>query len=123
VAVARSGAQWANIEGLTPSATSVVVGGALSVGFEYEDDGAASMVQWYLDKDDNPYNGNGVAIGGATLADTGPAVAAGSASLLVNGTAGTYYLEAEIANAASVRYAYTQGKVTVTVPPPVPERV
>ena len=117
--LSRSGTQWANVGFVAPSAASLGQGQAFTGSFRYNSFNTAATLQWFLDPDTNPYNGNSIALGGGVaLGANGEAVSPGSTSLVANAGFGTYFLEARISNTAGTRYSYSSA-LTVVNPAPI----
>jgi Ca2+-binding RTX toxin-like protein len=117
--VDRSGTQWANVSDVTliGGEFTVAAGKTIRVGLRYGDADTAMTVSVYLDRDQNPYNGNTVTrIARRSLAK------AAMGGVRVSGTTveadpGTYFVYAQIADKAGhVRYAYNRTALKLTSP-------
>jgi hypothetical protein len=116
-AVTPTGAQWPNIGYLSMSAATIQSGQPFSVSYRYQDSTTPTTIQWFLDTDQNPYNGNSIPISDTTsFAATGSTIAAGSKIFSYLGAAGTYYVEAKITDGTYTRYAYTHNALAITQP-------
>ena len=116
VALVRSGVQWPNVGMVVPSSDTINVGQAFSVGYMYQDFDSSSNVQWYLDTDNNPFDGNSIALADPATLKLSTTVADGEQTLTFNGNPGTYYLEASITDGTNTRYAYAGSAITVMPP-------
>jgi len=115
-----SGPQWPNMALLSTAFDTVTPGGSFTASYDYNSAGSAATVQWFLDPDTNPYNGNSIAMAGPlNVTATKNGVSKGTASLTVNAADGTYYIEGEINNGVGTRYAYSSPLIVsdVNTPP------
>jgi hypothetical protein len=118
VVVAQNLDSWANI-GLinitSKTPAPVATGAPINVTFRYQDHKSASTVTWYLDIDENPYNGNETVITTQNLAKTAR-IMAGTAKLTIPAglTDDTYHLLAVIADGNSQRMDYAGGTLTIS---------
>jgi hypothetical protein len=112
----ESGTQWASIDDISLATTSVAPGHSFKIKFLDEDRASASKIVFYLDKDQNPYDGDTVRV----LADhdfaQNTAVTAAELKAGTTGVArGKYYVYARITTAGGqTRYAYAQQVLTIT---------
>jgi hypothetical protein len=110
------GTQWADIGNISLGATSLSAGHSFKINFSEEDRQSASKVVFYLDTDQNPYNGNNIrTLTSGSFEKTSKI----SNKSLKSGTsgvaAGTYYVYAKITTAAGqTRYEYAPEKLKIT---------
>lgn len=108
---------WPNIIYLSTDLSNVQVtkGSPFRVGYRYQDYDSSATISFYLDPDENPYNGNEVATDTTSKPQTGASVSSGDQDVHTdNAQAGTtYYVFAKISDGSHTRYAYTTGTVTV----------
>ncbi|MBV8780140.1 MAG: hypothetical protein JO353_01975, partial [Phycisphaerae bacterium] len=111
----QRGTQWADVGDIVLRSTAVSAGSSVKIQFSEQDRQSASKITFYLDTDQNPYDGNTV----RTLA-RGMFAQANSitAEHLKAGTSGvspgTYFVYAKITAADGlVRYEYAPQKITV----------
>ena len=119
VNVTRSASEWPTLTTLINNASgSVQAGNAFPVESIYQSYDSGASVAFYLDTDQNPYNGNEIAL---TLPAINPQPSTGSATRLidVNATvpsstpAGYYYVYGKIINPNGTRYLYARTRVQV----------
>jgi uncharacterized repeat protein (TIGR02543 family) len=117
--VTRSSSEWPSLTTLINNASgSVQAGNAFPVEFVYQSYDGGASVTVYLDTDQNPYNGNEIAL---TLPAINPQPSTGSTTRLidVNATvpsstpAGYYYVYGKITNPNGTRYLYARTQVRV----------
>jgi sugar lactone lactonase YvrE len=117
--VTRSFSEWPTLTTLINNASgSIQAGNAFPVEFVYQSYDSGATVTAYLDTDQNPYNGNEIAL---TLPAINPQPSTGSATRLtdVNATvpsstpAGYYYVYGKITNPNGTRYLYGRTQVRV----------
>ncbi len=101
--------------------TSVVMGASFPAGFYYQfgaNTSAVAAVQFYLDRDSNPYNGNETMLYSTSLPGTGTnSVMHGVSTLTPNAgvtAPGSYRVFARISDGARTRYLYAPQKVLLT---------
>ena len=112
---------WPNIVTLSANpGTPVVIGDAMTVQYTYEDDTDQPTITFYLDPDQNPYDGNEVFPGSYLLSVTSYGTSKLPTQTLQMDTtgapAGTYYLYAKISGENGTRYLYAPGQITL-IPP------
>jgi len=119
VNVTRSVSEWPTLTTLINNASgSVQAGNAFPVEFVYQSYDSGASVAFYLDTDQNPYNGNEIAL---TLPAINPQPSTGSTTKVtdVNATvplstpAGYYYIYDKITNPNGNRYLYARTQVRV----------
>lgn len=119
VSVARIASEWPSFTTLINNASgSVQAGNAFPVEFVYQSYDSGASVAFYLDTDQNPYNGNEIAL---TLPAINPQPSTGFTTKLtdVNATvpsstsAGYYYVYGKITNPNGTRYLYARTQVRV----------
>ena len=118
--VDESGAQWANITqlGLRGGVTSVPRGKSIQVGFRFGDADSKSTVSIFLDKDQNPYNGNTVTRLARRTYNATPMGGARLSGTTVEAPNGNYFVYAQIADSSGhVRYTYLRDRLTITTAP------
>lgn len=119
VAVKHTGSQWSNVDDLVlrGGVTSVPAGQWLRVSMRHDDIDSTSIVSLYLDKDQNPYNGNTVTrLDRITSKKTRTAGVTLSGST-VEASPGTYYLYAQSHDKGGHnRYSYLRTPITLTAP-------
>jgi hypothetical protein len=117
--VRRTGEQWANIDDLVIRSPGYkfTKGKAVRVSLRYEISSRPSVVFLYLDRDNNPYNGNTLmrlARYSTKIRGIIPVTLTGST---VGAPAGKYHLYAQITdNSGHIRYSYINHTVTLTKP-------
>jgi hypothetical protein len=118
--VTRSGSQWPNLANVTASPASLDRGRSLSVSYRFADPDSTMTVQWFLDKDWNPYNDNAVMLGSAQswASAVDPQRPTAPVSLSVpRVTPGQYTLLGRASDAAGhQRFVYSTQRITVTSP-------
>jgi hypothetical protein len=116
-ATGQSGQQWPNVSDLAvTNGQSFASGNAIDLSYIQQDRGDTDTITYYLDTDANPYNGTGIQIGTQSGIAASESTNNGTFSSALSGVApGTYYICAEVANAAGlIRYDYAPEEVTVT---------
>jgi Ca2+-binding RTX toxin-like protein len=100
----QQGAQWANISDLTASGS----GASMQLQYLQQDRDSASTVTFYLDRDQNPYNGDFAYALGSDTFDRSGLVAVRQTTVSTDGVApGAYWLAAKIVGQnGSSRFAY-----------------
>jgi|GEM_PF-2167310 len=108
---------WADIGFLSiTSGSAYTIGQNLTVNFKYQDQGSKSTITWYLDTDQNPFNGNEIALTTQNLA-AAKNITNGSISItLPTVTSGTYYLLGYITDAAGSRLIYASTPISIVSP-------
>ena len=134
-ASSRSGTQRPNIGQLTlsESGSRFEIGQTLHANFKHQDYDGASDVQFFLDRDRNPYNNNNAAgdpshpmpidptaRGFVHLGTRSTTIGAGSAEIFTGGQVQpdtAYYVYAKIQDGAFARYAYYPLPIQFSPPP------
>jgi hypothetical protein len=114
--VTHTGLQWPNVSDIDPSASTAASGGTLDINFIHEDQSEADSVTFYLDSDQNPYDGATYKLGTQTGLASSTSIASGSYDASLKGVApGTYYVVARATDSSGLqRYDYSIEKVVVT---------
>src|SRR5205823_2638310 len=96
---------------------SVAQGGTFGVSYQYQDYDSNVTVTIYLDRDQNPYNGNEVATGtwNENLTGANPSNHDQQANTS-NVQPGTYFAYARISDGTHTRYYYAPGTATILPP-------
>jgi len=122
VAIAdQSHAVWPNIINLAMDApdSSVTLGTPLGVAYWFQDYDSSAISTFYLDPDQNPYNGNEIQADQQAELQTGASPRHESQDIATD--AGqpntTYYVCAGISDGVHTRYVYAPGRVTLIAPP------
>lgn len=113
----QSGTQWPNVTSLAvTNGSSFPSGEPIDLSYLYQDrGGTADKINYFLDTDQNPYDGFAGSLGSATLAKAATATTGTPTISTVGVAPGTYYLCAEITNSAGfVRYDYTGQTISFT---------
>jgi hypothetical protein len=115
VAAGQSGTQVANVgDVFMLGGTSHARGSTAKLFARFEDRDSKSTVNFYLDTDQDPYDGGAKWLAGSTLPKATTAKAA-RLSATISAAAGTYFLYAKITDASGfTRYAYEQNAITIT---------
>ncbi len=113
-------AQWPNVAAVRTSVTGAVTQASkFDVSFAYGDRDSSETLTFYLDTDDNPYNGTGPTLGARTyrsaLMET-----SGVTLSVSNAAPGTYYIGVRASDATHRRFAYSTTTLTVVAPRPMP---
>jgi hypothetical protein len=116
--VTHVGQQWPNVSDIDPTATTASSGGALDINYIHEDQSQADNLTFYLDTDQNPYDGAAYTLGTQKSVASSSSIASGSYDASLAGVApGTYYVVARATDSSGLqRYDYSIAKVTVTAP-------
>lgn len=119
-----SGAQWANIADLAvTNGNSFVQGTAIQLSMLQQDRDSASTGTFFIDSNQNPYDGTGSNLGTLAFTSSSSAHTATTSLSTTNATPGTYWIGSKITDSSgNVRYEYA-GQVTIThatTPPPPP---
>jgi hypothetical protein len=117
IATAREGAQWANVTDLNPVAGSFVIGQPIDLRYLAQDRDSTATITFFLDADQNPYNGAFSRTLGTTNLSASPSVLNTHTVLSTNGiTPGSYWIVAKVQDAQGhVRYAYSRAVSFVPV--------
>jgi len=123
------GTQWPNVDYIqrTGGSGSVTIGHDIAVSFRYQDYDTgsvvptfASYVEWFVDPDQNPYNGNSILLGTEYLPKTRDLQTRPSTVSTINSLPGTKYLYAKVNDInGHTRIAYMRDPVTFVQPPTV----
>jgi hypothetical protein len=116
----HSGPQWCNVSDLAvTTGDSVVSGHSIQLSYIHQDRGGPDTITFYLDTDQNPFNGSFAGTLGSTNLVEADATTNGSAAFSTKGIApGTYYVCAEIEDyEGNVRYDYSDALVINAAPP------
>ncbi len=112
--------QWPNIGQITLSRSLLSVGDPLTVDFFYQDDDSMPTVVYYLDDDQNPYNGSTQELFDQVnrpLPKTYEEPRQWDfTGLLTNVAARDYYVYGKITDGEHTRYDYAPKKLTVVTP-------
>jgi len=113
---------WPNVAGMQVTRSNLSIGQTLDFSYYYGDRDSSSVVQFFLDSDENPLNGLGTTMVSRTWGsiDVGRA----TESLSTAGVApGTYRLGAKITDGTHTRYAYAPLPVVLAAPPEFTNRI
>ena len=116
-AVSRTGAQWANVAGVTliGGSRSVPRGTTTHVALHYGDADGRATVSLFLDRDENPYNANAVTRFARRSLPATEHNAVRLSGPTYEAAPGTYHVYAQITDAdGHVRYAYAPQTLTIT---------
>jgi hypothetical protein len=108
--------QWPNISDVATTDTTVATGATLPINFIHDDQSEADTITFFLDTNQNPYDGLGTEIGSQTNVPSSPSISSGTFNDVVGNVApGTYYLAAEVTDSSGlVRYDYSEKTINVT---------
>lgn len=122
----RSGPQWPNVSIAAINDTTPVLGQSIRINYAHQDADSGVWVRFFADSDQNPFNGNVLALTNAfTLPSTGNAPGAfdpirqSSFSWAVSGLAPRpqpYYIFATITDGPRTRFAYATQRITISTP-------
>jgi hypothetical protein len=127
-ATSQLGSQWSNIGDVhvTDGRNLFTIGESIPLSFMYQDRDDVGLINFYLDDDQNPYNGNVGTITPASLLTPFSGDSVGWFSDVASDTstisAGNYYLYGEVADdQGHTRYAYDSAIIQLVEPPTVIE--
>lgn len=113
---------WPNVAGMQVSRPNLTIGQSLDFSYYYGDRDSSSVVQFFLDSDENPLNGLGTTMVSRTWGSVDVASAAESLSTAgVN--PGTYRLGAKITDGSHTRYAYAPTAISLAAAPEFTNRI
>jgi hypothetical protein len=107
----QSGSQWANVTDVkVTSGTTFTSGQTIQMSYLRGDRDSNATVTFYLDSDQNPYNGSFAKTLGSTSFSSSPTPTSAQASGATDGVAtGSYYVCAAVTDSAGhTRYAYSK---------------
>jgi hypothetical protein len=116
VTVSPTSTEWPNIAALSTGQTTFTQGQSIPVNFMYSNYANAADMQFYLDTDQNPYNGAVSSTPDGALSVNSFHFGPTPGSAIVNTTniqPGTYYLRAVIKDVNFERFAYLPQKITI----------
>jgi Ca2+-binding RTX toxin-like protein len=117
-ATGQSGSQWANVTDLkVVSPTTFASGQSIQVSYIHQDRDSNNSVTFFLDGDQNPYNGGfAKTLGSVNYSSSGSIDGAQSSLSTLGAPTGNYWVGAQITDdQGHTRFAYAQ-QVTVTNP-------
>ena len=107
--------EWPNLISLTPDSGSVQAGNSLPIHYVFSSYDTSAAVTFYLDTDQNPYNGNEITIKSGSQSATSSYTHGVDVNAAVPSStpAGYFYVYGKIANPNGTRYLYARDKVQV----------
>jgi hypothetical protein len=120
-AVTHSGTQWPNVADVaSTNGTTLQTGNTLDIAYIHEDQSQADDIAFYLDSDQNPFDGAAYKLGTAKgLASSTSIGSATFAASLAGVAPGTYYICARSSDSSGLqRYDYSIQQIVITAPPP-----